>query len=92
VISNNFQGAYEGTLHLIQQGYKQIAQITSSDFLSITSERLAGYFKGLEENNMKINETFIKYCAHGGMIEEEIFNAINDVFALPIILNKSRLV
>lgn len=84
VISNNFQGAYDATLHLIEKGYKHIAQITSSNFLSITVERLAGYIKALEENNIEVNEKFIKYCAHGGMIKEEIHEAINDLLSLKV--------
>ena len=82
VVSNNFQGAYDATKHLIDQGYNRIAQITSSNFLSITNERLAGYFKALEENNIPINENFLKYCAHGGMIYEEIVEALNQLLAL----------
>lgn len=81
VVSNNFQGAYDATLHLIEQGYKRIAHITSSGFLSITAERLAGYIKALEENNIKVNEKYIKYCAHGGMIKDEIFQAVKELLS-----------
>lgn len=84
VTSNNFQGAYEATLHLIENGYKRIAHITSSDFLSITSERLAGYARALDERNIKINKKFIKNCAHGGMIKEEIFEAVKELLAMKV--------
>ncbi|MEO9021421.1 MAG: LacI family DNA-binding transcriptional regulator [Ginsengibacter sp.] len=84
VISSNYKGAYDATLHLIKQGYKRIAQITSAGFLSITVERLAGYIKALEENNIKVDEQFIKYCAHGGMIKEEVHEVINELFALKV--------
>lgn len=82
VFTNNFQSAYEATLHLIQQGFKRIAHITSSGFISITEGRLAGYRKALEENGISINEKYVKYCAHGGMIKDEIYEAINDLLAL----------
>lgn len=42
VIVDNFNGAYLATEHLIKNGYKNIAAITNSEFLSITNERLAG--------------------------------------------------
>jgi LacI family transcriptional regulator len=84
VVSNNFQGAYDATVHLIEQGYTCIAHITSSGFLSITTERLAGYIKALEEKNIKINEKFIKYCAHGGMIKDEIFQAVKELLSLKV--------
>src|SRR6202012_5710667 len=35
VIANNFKGAYEATRHLLQQGFRRIATITSSRTLSI---------------------------------------------------------
>lgn len=84
VVSNNSQGAYDVTLHLIEQGYRRIAQITSSGFLSITAERLSGYRQALEEKNIKINEEFIKYCAHGGMIKNEIFQAVKELLTLKV--------
>lgn len=84
VVANNFQGAYDATLHLIKQGYKRIAHITSSGFLSITEERLAGYRNALEENGIAINEKFIKYCAHGGMIKDEIFEAVSELIKMKI--------
>lgn len=84
VVSNNFQGAYEATQHLINQGFKRIAHITSSGFISITAERLAGYRKALEERSITINEKYIKYCAHGGMIKDEVYEAINELLALEV--------
>ncbi|WP_276500651.1 hypothetical protein [Terrimonas pollutisoli] len=64
------------THHFIQQGYKRIAHITSSGFLFITIERMAGYIKAFEENNIMANDSYIKYCAHGGMITDEIYAAV----------------
>ena len=84
VISNNFQGAYDATKHLIDQGYERIAQITSSNFLSITDERLAGYYKALEENGIIINKEYIKYCAHGGMIRDEIYEVIKELLEMKV--------
>ncbi len=82
VIANNFLGAYEATQHLIHQGFKRIAHITSTNFLSITKERLAGYIRALEENDIPLNEDYIKYCAHGGMIKDEVYAAVYDLMTL----------
>ena len=82
VISNNFKGAYDATIHLVSQGFKRIAHITSSRFISITEERLAGYRKAMEENNIDIDEKYIRYCAHGGLSIGEIYEAINELLAL----------
>lgn len=82
VISNNFQGAYEATEHLIQNGYRKIAHITSSNHLSITLERLEGYIKALENHNIKVEDDYIKYCSHGGMIREEIENGLDELLSL----------
>lgn len=48
VTANNHLGALHATEHLIFQGYKKIAHITGSPYLSITKERLGGYKEALE--------------------------------------------
>jgi len=82
VVSNNFQGAYDATRHLIDQGFKRIGHITSSDFLSITVERLEGYTKALTENNIEVDKKYIKYCTHGGMVWEEAYTAVKELLSL----------
>src|ERR1700750_37509 len=75
VIADNYKGAYDGTVQLINSGYKRIAHVTSSPGLSITAERLAGYKKALEDNAIVYNPDFIKYCQHGGRDLNEIETA-----------------
>jgi LacI family transcriptional regulator len=82
VIVDNFNGAYEGTTHLINSGYKRIAHVTSSPGLSISAERLAGYKKALEDNAISYNEKYTKYCLHGGRDLNEIETAINDLVTM----------
>lgn len=79
VIADNFKGAYDATIHLIESGYKRIAHITSSATTSITSERLAGYLKALEDRGIPRNDAFIKYCAHGGKDLNEIEDALQSL-------------
>lgn len=83
VACNNFKGAYDATNHLIKQGFKRIAHITSSNNLSITLERLEGYLKALEDNGIDVDESLIKNCIHGGMIYEEISEAVTELVNMP---------
>jgi LacI family transcriptional regulator len=80
VIANNYLGAFHATEHLIYQGYKRIAHVTSSPYLSISEERLNGYKAALEKHNLPVNEALIRYCNHGGMIASEVEDAIGSLF------------
>ncbi len=82
VISDNFKGAYDATTHLIKNGFKRIAILSNSEYLSITKERLAGYKKALEDNKIKVGENLIQQCYHGGMIYEEVEDAMNKLMKL----------
>lgn len=82
VIIDNFKGSYEATEHLIQNGYRNIACVTNSEFLSITTERLAGYREALIANDIKPNPAYIKHCFYGGMIFAEVEEAVNKLFTL----------
>jgi LacI family transcriptional regulator len=80
VIVDNFNGAYLATEHLIKNGYKNIAAITNSEFLSITNERLAGYKQALIDNNLPVKNSFIQHCFYGGMVFSEVEEAVNKLF------------
>ncbi len=77
VIVDNFKGAYDATTHLIKNGYKKIGHLSNSEYLSITKERLAGYKKALEDNKIAYDESLVRQCMHGGMIYEEVEDAMN---------------
>ena len=80
VTANNYLGAFHATEHLIYEGYKKIAHITSSPYLSITKERLEGYKDALTKHDLPFNESLVKYCNHGGMIVAEIEDALAALF------------
>src|ERR1044072_948064 len=82
VITDNIGGAYAATRHLIERGYKRIATITSTPYLSISQERLEGYKKALTEFNMPVQDEYIQYCPHGGMVIEEIETALNNLLQI----------
>ncbi len=82
VIANNEKGAYQATDYLISKGYRRIAHLTSSRHLSISIERLSGYEAALRDHGLEVNPSYIKYCLHGGMLQEETETAIKELMAL----------
>lgn len=82
VIVDNFKGAYEATEHLVQNGYRRIAAIANSEFLSITTERLAGYREALLANGIQPEDAYIKHCFYGGMIFSEIEESVNRLLTM----------
>jgi len=83
VTADNFLGAYKATEHLIQQGYRRIVHLTSPSWLSITHERLEGYKQALQDYNIPIEESYIRYCSHGGIIDEEVESAVLELIHHP---------
>ncbi|MES2891805.1 MAG: LacI family DNA-binding transcriptional regulator [Bacteroidota bacterium] len=82
VIADNYQSAYDTTVHLLRNGYTKIAFLASAPFLSITKERVDGYKKALLDNGLPFDEKLVKHCSHGGMIEKEIDNAMTSLLKL----------
>jgi len=82
VIVDNFKGAYDATTHLIKNGYKRIGNLANSEYLSITKERLSGYRKALEDNDIPYDETLVRHCLHGGMIYDEVEQAMNQLLKM----------
>ena len=82
VIADNYQSAYDTTVHLLRNGYSRIALIVSAPFLSITKERMEGYKTALLDNGLPFDEKLVKNCSHGGMIEKEIDGALNSLFKM----------
>jgi LacI family transcriptional regulator len=80
VVANNYLGSFHATEHLIYQGYKKIAHITNSPYLSIVIERLEGYKAALEKHKIPFHESLIRYCNHGGMIAAEVEDAFVSLF------------
>ena len=82
VIADNFKGAYDATEHLIHNGFKRIGHITSAPYLSISMERLEGYKEALRKNNIEFDEKLVQYCYNGGMIYDEVEDALKKMFKL----------
>ena len=83
VTVDNYKGAFEATEQLIQSGYKRIATLTNSAYLSITNERITGYKAALTCHGLAVQDQYIKHCFYGGMIFSEIEDALNKLLSLP---------
>lgn len=82
VASNNFEGAFKATEHLLKSGFKRIAHLANAAHLSISIERLAGYHAALQQHNAVFTPDFIKHCNQGGMSYEEVENAVKQLLNL----------
>ena len=83
VTVDNYKGVYDAVIHLLQNGYRHIAALTNSNLLSITKERISGYMSALTDNDIPFNDSFVKYCPHGGLIIAEVEEAITELLSLP---------
>jgi DNA-binding LacI/PurR family transcriptional regulator len=83
VIVDNYKGAYDATVHLLDSGYRKIVALANSDSLSITKERLAGFNAALSDKGIEPNENNIRYCQHGGMILSEVEESLNSLLDSP---------
>ncbi len=59
VITDDFEGARIATRHLISQGCKHIAHLTSASSLTISRQRKEGYTTALREAGLEVNPDYI---------------------------------
>jgi LacI family transcriptional regulator len=84
VAADNYKGAFEATQHLIQNGYKTIAHITSNSKLSVATERFEGYKKALTHHGIAYREELVKFCdtTTTENLTDNLRNAIQELMAL----------
>lgn len=79
VIVNDEQGAYEATIHLIEQGYYRIAHLAGPQNLDISVNRLNGYKAALMDNKYMLDDNLVRVCGLGTFEEaESITNELLD--------------
>lgn len=59
VIIDNYKCGYQATHHLVEQGCKRIAHVTSSLKRNVYSERYRGYRDALFDNNIPFDESLL---------------------------------
>lgn len=57
---NNFKGAYDATSYLIKLGHKKIAHIMGRENNFVSTERLKGYAKALEDHKIGYDKSLVK--------------------------------
>ena len=72
IVNDNFRGAYEGTHHLIEQGYRKIGNIAGYRDTEAYLARLKGYKQALTDMGMVIDEDIIFYDS---IVEEKGYEA-----------------
>ncbi|MFN3757261.1 MAG: LacI family DNA-binding transcriptional regulator, partial [Flavobacterium sp.] len=101
VIIDDNNAAFQAVQNLIEKGLKNIALITTVDYVSVGKLRTDGYIKALKTNDLKVNEKLIlkiediDHCEE--VIEELIKNqkidavfAVNELFAVTAIKSAMR--
>jgi DNA-binding LacI/PurR family transcriptional regulator len=59
---DNFDGGFQATEHLIEQGYKRIAILAGPKNLGISNERMDGYLAALKKYKLKPDPDLIIHC------------------------------
>lgn len=80
VTIHNRKGGYDATMHLLNNGYKHVAALGNSEFLSITKERVGGYMDALAEHGTPYDASLVQYCLHGGLVYSEVEEALDKLF------------
>lgn len=62
---NDFQGAYDATAHLIQQGYRNIIHLAGPKTLPISTKRMEGYLQALDDHSIVQNLEWVIPCPIG---------------------------
>ncbi len=79
VVTDDVQGAFIATEHLIDRGHERIAVIAGPDHISSSVERLKGYKQALEEHGLPVRESFI---LPGTVTMEEGYETTEELLAL----------
>ena len=84
VIIDDNLAAYNATQFLIEKGYKNIALITTIDYVSVGKLRTDGHIKALKTNDLKVNEDLILKIEDIDNFESKIDSLIknNDIDAI----------
>lgn len=89
VLQDDYNGAFEATEHLIQNGYQTIAHLAGPAGLTFTEARLRGYKAALLKHGMKMDPEQIVYSgftqADGEIAANQLFDksiGIDAIFAV----------
>ena len=79
ILSNDIEGGYLATKHLLDTGCKRIAILTTPDFVTVGNLRREGYEKALIEQRITVNNDLIIKVNEKYAIEDQINKLFNDI-------------
>src|SRR5690606_9173524 len=79
IACDNHQGAYDAVNHFLESGCKRIAFLGGAPHLSNVQERYNGYKEALEHAGIALNDSYIKFCNHAGLVQDELDTAIRNI-------------
>ncbi len=74
------KAAYEGTLHLIESGFKNIVLLAGNPNMSISIDRIEGYRRALEAQGMAVDNNNILYANNldeAELLTQQVINSKN---------------
>lgn len=77
IIANNFDGAYQATLHFVRNGYKKIGIVTLDSVQVQMEERLNGYLMAMGECGLKLLIQRVPYGRDTDAIMDVIKSFLN---------------
>lgn len=83
--ADNFKGAYDATMHLIDNGFRRIAHLNTNTKLSISTDRLNGYKQALSDQNINFNPSYLRSCDYTDThkLNDDLEEAIRYYMNLP---------
>jgi LacI family transcriptional regulator len=83
--ADNRKGAYDATIHLLNNGYRAIAHIMANAELSIADERLKGYRDALQEYHITFRPELLRFCDYTSLdkLDHDLNEAVNELMNLP---------
>ncbi len=75
VVTNDFEAAFEATVHLLEKGCKRIAYLSFSRTLSITMDRLEGYKQALMDAGM-LDLADVAFCCNDELENTTLINQL----------------
>jgi DNA-binding LacI/PurR family transcriptional regulator len=80
VIQDDYQGAFNATQHLIQQGFRRIAHLAGPKNLEMTRLRTQGYLDALEQNDLAPLSK--KHIIYSGVSQEDGVRDVSKLLAI----------
>lgn len=76
ITTDDYESAFQGTKHLIEQGCQKIAHLMISESLSIGNKRYKGYLKALRDHKIPVDEELILSCSNDNTVNFEMITRL----------------